>query len=140
MKPDEYNEFSRWAGYALDRNYEDLAGKSIVNTISKKAQDAMKKGEPFDAVILDLTIPGGMGGKEYVNAGDRVLVLKYLYRFREPEPWDVVVFRNPQDNRQNYIKRLIGLAGETIEIVHGDIFYKGYRAPWFNVYPGNRKC
>jgi len=54
--------------------------------------------------------------------GDRVLVMKYLYRFREPEPWDVVVFKNPQDNRQNYIKRLIGLPGETIEIVHGDIF------------------
>ena len=58
----------------------------------------------------------------YLNGGDRVLVLKYLYRFTEPRPWDVVVFRNPQDNRENYIKRLIGLPGETIEIVHGDIF------------------
>jgi len=58
----------------------------------------------------------------YVNGGDRVLVLKYLYRFTPPQPWDVVVFRNPQNNRENYIKRLIGLPGETIEIVHGDIF------------------
>ena len=58
----------------------------------------------------------------YPNSGDRVLVLKYLYQFSEPQPWDVVVFRNPQDNSQNYIKRLIGLPGETIEIVHGDIF------------------
>ncbi len=58
----------------------------------------------------------------YPNGGDRVLVLKYLYQFREPEPWDVVVFRNPQDDRQNYIKRLVGLPGETIEIVHGDVF------------------
>jgi len=77
---------------------------------------------------------GGPGGAECPNCGhdrpqdgspsggDRVLVMKYLYRFREPEPWDVVVFKNPQDNRQNYIKRLIGLPGETIEIVHGDIF------------------
>ena len=54
--------------------------------------------------------------------GDRVLVLKYLYRFREPAPWDVVVFKNPQDNEQNYIKRLIGLPGQMIEIVHGDVF------------------
>jgi len=58
----------------------------------------------------------------HVNGGDRVLVLKYLYRFAEPSPWDVIVFRNPQDNHDNYIKRLIGLPGETIEIVHGDIF------------------
>ncbi len=54
--------------------------------------------------------------------GDRVLVLKYLYRFGDPKPWDVVVFKNPQDNQQNYIKRLIGLPGQEIEIVHGDIF------------------
>jgi len=59
---------------------------------------------------------------EFLAGGDRVLVMKYLYRFREPEPWDVVVFKNPQDNRQNYIKRLIGLPGETIEIVHGNVF------------------
>jgi len=58
----------------------------------------------------------------YINGGDRVLVLKYLYRFVPPRPWEVVVFRNPQNNRENYIKRLVGLPGETIEIVHGDIF------------------
>jgi signal peptidase I len=56
------------------------------------------------------------------RGGDRVLVLKYLYDFGSPEPWDVVVFKNPQTNRENYIKRLIGLPGETIEIVNGDIF------------------
>ena len=59
---------------------------------------------------------------DFLNSGDRVLVMKYLYNFLDPQPWDVVVFKNPQDNRQNYIKRLIGLPGETIEIVHGDIF------------------
>jgi len=55
-------------------------------------------------------------------SGDRVLVLKYLYRLREPRPWDVVVFKNPLDNQQNYIKRLIGLPGQAVEIVHGDVF------------------
>ncbi|NBB94568.1 MAG: signal peptidase I [Planctomycetes bacterium] len=56
------------------------------------------------------------------RGGDRVLVLKYLYDFGSPQPWDVVVFKNPQTNRENYIKRLIGLPGETIEIVGGDVF------------------
>lgn len=70
---------------------------------------------------------------KHVKGGDRVLVLKYPYRFgfAQPKPWDVVVFKNPQDNTQNYIKRLIGLPGETIEIVHGDIFYKSSTdSPW----------
>ncbi|OPX23986.1 MAG: signal peptidase I [Planctomycetales bacterium 4484_123] len=56
--------------------------------------------------------------------GDRVLVLKYLYRFREPRPWDVVVFKNPLNNRENYIKRLIGLPGQQVQIVHGDVFVR----------------
>ena len=60
--------------------------------------------------------------RRLVAGGDRVLVMKYLYRFRPPQPWDVIVFKNPQDNRQHYIKRLIGLPGEAIEIVHGNVF------------------
>ncbi len=60
--------------------------------------------------------------EQFPSGGDRVLVSKYLYRFRDPRPWDVIVFKNPQDNSQNYIKRLIGLPGETIELVHGDVF------------------
>jgi len=65
------------------------------------------------------------------RSGDRVLVLKYLYRFTEPERWDVVVFKNPQNNTENYIKRLIGLPGETIEIVHGNIFVgESAEGPW----------
>ena len=63
---------------------------------------------------------GGQPG--FVRSGDRVLVLKYLYQFTDPDPWDVVVFRNPQNNQENYIKRLIATPGETVEIVHGDIY------------------
>jgi len=64
------------------------------------------------------------GPRHYVNSGDRVLVMKFLYNVSPPRPWDVVVFRNPQENDQNYIKRLIGLPGETIELVQGDVFVK----------------
>ncbi len=59
----------------------------------------------------------------FMRGGDRVLVLKYIYDFAGPKPWDVVVFKNPQNNRENFIKRLIGLPGEMIEIVRGDVFY-----------------
>ena len=60
----------------------------------------------------------------WAYGGDRVLVMKYLYRFHEPQSWDVVVFKNPTDNEQNYIKRLIGVPGEMIQIVYGDIYYR----------------
>lgn len=67
---------------------------------------------------------------DYPRGGDRVLVMKYLYRLTDPQPWDVVVFRNPQNNRENYIKRLIGVPGETIEILHGDVFVRQGEGSW----------
>ena len=55
-------------------------------------------------------------------AGDRILVLKYLYALRDPTRYDVVVFKNPTNPNENYIKRLIGLPGEQLAIVDGDVF------------------
>lgn len=60
-----------------------------------------------------------------VANGDRILVLKCLYQFIEPKRWDVIVFKNPQEPDINYIKRLIGLPGETVQIIDGDIYING---------------
>ena len=54
--------------------------------------------------------------------GDRILVDKFAYDFAEPSRWDVVVFKYPEDAKTNYIKRLVGLPGETISIAGGDIW------------------
>jgi len=54
--------------------------------------------------------------------GDRILVNKVAYDFSDPDRWDVVVFRYPEDAKVNYIKRLIGLPGETVSIAAGDIW------------------
>ncbi len=80
------------------------------------------------------------------KAGDRVLVHKWPYalgRWLGPGRWDVIVFRDPADPQQHYIKRVVGLPGETVEIVDGDLFINGQiarkppsvqEALWFIVY------
>jgi len=57
--------------------------------------------------------------------GDRILVLKCIYQFLEPKHWDVVVFKNPGEPEQNFIKRLIARPGEMVEIIDGDIYING---------------
>ena len=72
--------------------------------------------------------------------GDRLFVSKYSYGFSkhsfpfspnlfkgrilfsEPKRTDVVVFKTPVDNRTDYIKRLIGLPGDSIQFINGDIY------------------
>jgi signal peptidase I len=58
-------------------------------------------------------------------SGDRILVLKYLFDFEEPRRWDVIVFHNPNDPSVNFIKRLVGLPNETIELVDGNVTVDG---------------
>ena len=72
--------------------------------------------------------------------GDRLFVSKYSYGYsrhsfpfipkfsnkrylvKKPERGDVIVFKTPADNRTDYIKRLIGMPGDVLEIINGDIF------------------
>ncbi len=68
-----------------------------------------------------------------LRAGDRVLVLKppyFLSRYKGlewlgPKRWDVAVFLYPGNGQQNYIKRITGLPGESIEVIDGDIYIDG---------------
>ena len=55
-------------------------------------------------------------------SGDRILVNKFSYDFADPERWDVIVFKNPNNAKQNYIKRLVGLPNEALLIENGDVF------------------
>jgi signal peptidase I len=65
-------------------------------------------------------------GPVLAKAGDRVLVHKWPYALGiAPQRWDVIVFRDPANPDQHYIKRLVGLPGETVEIVDGDVFIDG---------------
>lgn len=70
------------------------------------------------------------------EAGDRIFVLKYVEPIYNPRRFDVSVFKNPTQPGENYIKRLLGLPGEQIALVDGDVFFRqtdqaaGADIPW----------
>lgn len=58
-------------------------------------------------------------------AGDRLLVDKNVYSARKPRRWEPAVFRCPSDLTKPYVKRVIGLPGERIQVIDGDVYADG---------------
>jgi signal peptidase I len=60
------------------------------------------------------------------SRGDRVLVNKFIYSLQKPERGDIIVFKTSNikglDHRKDYIKRLVGLPGDTVEIRRGHVY------------------
>lgn len=57
--------------------------------------------------------------------GDQLLVQKGVFDFRSPERWETVVFLNPASPGEAYVKRVIGLPGESLQVIDGDLFVEG---------------
>jgi len=68
---------------------------------------------------------------------DRVLVDKFFYRLRQPRRGDVIVLRYPLNPQRNYIKRIVGLPGDTLEMRGGALYVNGRRTtePYLNGTP-----
>ncbi len=58
---------------------------------------------------------------------ERIFINKFVYRFESIERGDVVVFRYPGDPSKNYIKRIVGVPGDRIEILRGEVIVNGSR-------------
>lgn len=59
------------------------------------------------------------------NHGDQLLVFKQSYLYRTPRRWEVIVFRNPVEPLEAFVKRVVGLPGETLQLLDGDVFING---------------
>ncbi len=75
-------------------------------------------------VVLNAYIPTG-SMENTIMPGDRVFASRIHYLFTEPKRGDIIVFRYPDDESVNYVKRIIGLPGETVEIKNGEVYVDG---------------
>ena len=85
-------------------------------------------------VILSLGIITFVGQRTKVSGhsmettlsdGDNLIVDKISYRFRDPERFEIIVFPFQYEEHTYYIKRIIGLPGETVQVIDGYVYING---------------
>ena len=75
-------------------------------------------------LIINADVPTG-SMETTIPAGSRIMGLRLYYDFNEPERGDIVIFKYPDDESVDYLKRIIGLPGETVEIISGKVYING---------------
>jgi signal peptidase I len=79
----------------------------------------------IDSVIARVRVEN-ISMKPTLQPGEFLMVNKLIYRFDEVERGDIVVFHNPNNTNEDYIKRVIGLPGDIIEAKEAEIFVNGF--------------
>ncbi|MCG3176095.1 MAG: Signal peptidase IB [Candidatus Omnitrophica bacterium] len=75
-------------------------------------------------VVQAFKIPSGSMRPTLIE-GDKLFVNKFIYRFEQPKRGDIIVFKYPADRKKDFIKRLVAVGGETVEIRDGKIHVDG---------------
>jgi len=89
----------------------------------------------FRAFILQPFVVEGNSMETNFHNKEFLLVDRISYKFREPQRGDVIIFRFPRNQADDYIKRIIGLPGETVRIqasqvfINNQIIYEDYLQP-----------
>ncbi len=87
-------------------------------------------------VIANAVVPTG-SMESTIPSGSRIIGFRLYYMFSEPQRGDIVIFKYPDDESVDYLKRIIGLPGETVEIISGQVYIDGValNEDYLNVVP-----
>ena len=90
-----------------------------------------------NVVLINAKIPSE-SMEQTIMTGDRIFGFRMAYginfdffgthvskKMKDPERYDIIIFKYPDDESQLFIKRLIGLPGDTVEIKNGKVFING---------------
>ncbi|MGO0122313.1 signal peptidase I [Desulfothermobacter acidiphilus] len=71
-----------------------------------------------------------------LEQGDRILVAKFAYWFTTPQRGDIIVFHYPLNPKKDYIKRVIGVGGDVVELRNNHLYINGHLTPEPYLPPG----
>ncbi len=75
--------------------------------------------------VVELYIVDGPSMRPTLQHEERLVVSKFIYKLRNPERGEVLIFRYPRDPSRDFIKRVIAIGGDTFEIKDGRVYING---------------
>lgn len=75
--------------------------------------------------VFQIILVDGPSMMNTLQDGERMFVTKINYRFHDPERFDVVVCHFPERGRENFVKRIVGVPGDTIAVRNGQLYVNG---------------
>jgi len=102
--------------------------KNVVDFVMDILETIVFVGSIFIVIYLFILGPNqvrGVSMQPTFETGDYILTSRITYKFRHIERGDVIVFKSPQNPDIEYIKRVIGLEGDTVLIKNGQVYVNG---------------
>ncbi len=130
--PDPEEEFDAHDGQEMISSASGKAGRILKAVFRKAIGFVISLAVAWVAVMFLVTYVGtlctvdGSSMENTLHDGDRLWADKLTYRFSDPQRFDIIIFPPQYDSDSKYIKRIIGLPGETISIdEEGNIYIDG---------------
>ena len=112
----------------LQKRKEESAVKEVLSWIITLALAVVAALFVKNYVLINANIPSG-SMENTIMTGDRLFGYRLAYRQKDPERGDIIIFKFPDDETENYVKRVIGLPGEKVEIKDAKIYIDGSEIP-----------
>lgn len=72
-------------------------------------------------LIINAEVPSS-SMERTIHKGSRMIGFRLSYLFKSPERGDIIIFKYPEDEKQNFVKRVIGIPGDTVEVRNGVVY------------------
>lgn len=99
--------------------------RSIARELTQSVLPAVLIAVLLNLFIIQPTKVRGQSMEPTLHSNEYLLVEKISFRLRAPRRGDVIVFKYPRNETENFIKRVIAVPGETVEIVAGRVYIDG---------------
>lgn len=111
--------------FDMEPGEEKTPATSLKNHIVDFIQSVVVIGAIFALIYLFIAQPHKVSGNSMVptfHTEDYILTDKVTYRFSNPTRGDIIVLKNPRDENQDFIKRIIALPGDSLKIEEDQVY------------------